>query len=144
MQTPDYIEAFIGWKGLLADQDGRLFSPRGDEWPAGEPFVAACDRNEEHTPPHPRCSCGIYATDTFETLRDNGYHWQEPDPGEQWVICEVSLWGDLRKGAIGYRTHLAYPKTVYVPAHMFATGSAVRDRYGIPMRFIDRFTGEEY
>ena len=144
MTTPDYIEPFIGWKGLLADSDGRLYSPAvHTEWPAREPLVAKCDRSDSHMPPHPQCSCGVYALDTFETLRRHGYNWQEAaEPGERWVIVEVNLWGEVRKGQVGFRTHLAYPKTVYVPAHIYAIGNAIRLRYGVPLRFIDRFTGE--
>jgi hypothetical protein len=144
MTAPDYSCPFVGWKGLLADGDGRLYSPAiHTEWPAGEALTAKCNLGKAHTPPHPKCSCGVYAVDTFESLRQHGYSWQEArQPGQRWVIVEVNLWGNVRKGQIGLRTHLAYPKTVYVPAYLYAIGNAVRLRYGIPLRFIDRFTGE--
>jgi hypothetical protein len=110
------------------------------EWPVGEPLVAVCDLGANHVPPHPKCSCGVYALDTFETLKVNGYNWADHDEAEHWLIAEVNLWGGLRKGQVGYRTHKAYPKTVYVPAYLWAIGNAVRQRY-VPMRFIDRFSG---
>ena len=141
MRTPDYSQPFVGWKGLLADREGRLRSPRGTEWPAGEPLVAECDRDPRHVPPHPRCSCGLYTLDSFETLKAHGYNWSLHGEGEQWLVAEINLWGELRKGLVGFRAGKAYPRAIYVPAYLFAVGNAVRERYGVPMRFIDRFTG---
>jgi hypothetical protein len=62
------------------------------------------------------------------------------DDDEQCVIAEVNLWGDPRKGRVGYRCHKAHPRTIYVPVYLYAPGNAVRRQYGVPLRFID-FTG---
>jgi hypothetical protein len=146
MTTPDYSKPFVGWKGLHATHDGRLFSPRGDEWPAGHAFVATC-ANERHEPPVARCSCGIYAVDSFETLRAHDYHWEQEGDDEAigryvWVVAEINLWGEVRKGRVGFRASKAYPKKVYVPAHKHMPGLAVKERYGCRLGLINRFTGE--
>lgn len=139
-KSPDFIEPFVGWKGLLADDAGGLWSPSLETaWPAGEPLVATCPHSK-HTPPVASCSCGIYAVKSFEDLREHRYNWQATD-GRIWVVAEVSLWGRLRPGQIGYRAQFAYPKTVYVPAHKLRLGARIRERYGTPSRLIDRFTG---
>jgi hypothetical protein len=143
---------FVGWKGLVARPDGRLSSPsREAEWPPRKPLVAECDRD-----PHSafaRCSCGIYATKSFEDLKKNSYNWNDTSipwlpawtsPTEElvWVVAEVKLWGEIRRGTIGYRAQYAYPKTVYVPGHKWELGRRICDLYGCRLRFIDRFTGE--
>ena len=78
---------------------------------------------------------------SFEDLHAHGYNWGETEAGKVWVVAEVSLWGRVRPGRIGYRAQLAYPKKVYVPAHKLPLGVRIRDRYGVPIRMIDRFSG---
>jgi hypothetical protein len=139
---------FVGWKGLLARPDGRLCSPRYEaEWPPRQPLVAECDRET----PFARCSCGIYATKSFKDLKTNAYNWNDTSffaylSGSAhelvWVVAEVKLWGEVRRGAIGYRAQYAYPKTIYVPGHKWELGRLICDLYGCRLRFIDRFTGE--
>jgi hypothetical protein len=124
-KAPDYTQAFRGWKGCVADREGRLFSPaRRVEWPAGEPLVAECDLAASHVPPHPRCSCGIYAASTLEALRAAGYNWSDHDHDEQWVIVEVNLWGELLlrpRLPLGSRergpSEVRHPDAVYRPLH---------------------------
>jgi hypothetical protein len=150
VQLPDYIEPFIGWKGLLANPDnGQLCSPRGHHWPTGEAFVARCDLAGSHEPPHPKCSCGIYAVETLATLIRKGYSWSEQgflDPrkpdSQLWVVAEVKLWGEVRPGAIGFRTHKAYPAMVYVPAHRWRIGQRVADLYDCRLGYYEPFSGE--
>ena len=140
-KSPDFIEPFVGWKGLRADDEGNLWSPSLETlWPTGEPLMATCTRNE-HTPPITSCSCGIYAVNSFEDLRERRYNWGEAADGRIWVVAEVSLWGRLRPGQIGYRAQFAYPETVYVPGHKLRLGARIGERYGVPIRVIDRFTG---
>ena len=138
MTVPDLIEPFVGWKGLLADARGVLFSPRGDEWPPNQPMVA--DKK-----PSAGNGNGIYAVIDFESLKKNAYNWRAATemPGEKhvWVIAQVALWGDVRKGVIGYRAEFAYPNKVYVPAQQLLLGRVIRDRYGCALARIDRFTG---
>jgi hypothetical protein len=148
-KTPErrYVP-FIGWKGLLASPDGRLRSPsRETDWPSRQPLVAECDRDTSFA----RCTCGIYATKTFEDLKKNSYNWNDLSaPGwsasrpsdDVWVVAEVKLWGEVRRGAIGYRAEYAYPKTIYVPGQKWQLGRRICSLYGCNLKFIDRFTGE--
>jgi hypothetical protein len=142
---------FVGWKGLLAHPDGRLCSPRfAVDWPPRQPLVAECDRET----PFARCTCGIYATKTFEDLKANSYnfdatvgfrsHSPRMSPSDElvWVVAEVKLWGEVRRGTIGYRAQKAYPKTVCVPGHKWELGRLISRLYDCNLRFIDRFTGE--
>jgi hypothetical protein len=141
--SPDYLEPFIGWKGLIANPStGMLCSPRGDHWPPRERFGAECDRG--HVPPSANCSCGVYAVKTFEELRGNGYNWEEVplDENGVWVVAQIKLWGQVRRGRIGYRAQYAYPQKVYVPAHKLTLGRTIKQRYGCAIGVIDRFTGE--
>jgi len=135
MKTPDFIEPFVGWKGLLADDQGRLFSPIDhEEWPAGEPMVA--DRV-----PEARNSNGIYAVKTYESLKENQYHWQNEPNGKVWVLAELNLWGSIRRGQIGYCAEFAYPRKIWVSPRQNKIGRLIRGRYDVPLGLIDRFTG---
>jgi hypothetical protein len=139
--SPDYLEPFVGWKGLVAKPSGALFSPRGDEWPARERFEAQCP--EPHKPADARCHCGVYAVRSFEELKRERYNWHEAlDREGIWVVAEVRLWGQIRRGTIGYRAQFAYPGKVYIPAHKLAFGRRVRERYGCQIGIIDRFSGD--
>lgn len=151
-KTPDFVEPFVGWKGLIADSDGSLHSPMGDAvWPAREALVAECTAGNDHRPPAARCHCGIYAVDSFETLQQYGYNWQEvgyPGSGHAdhprgvWVIAEIKLWGDIREGRIGWRAEYAYIESVHVPATKWKLGRTIGARYKCAVKLIDRFTGE--
>jgi hypothetical protein len=57
------------------------------------------------------------------------------------VVAEVKLAGRVRRGQIGYRAQLAYPKKVYVPATRLVLGKGIKDRYGCAIGVIDRFSG---
>ena len=143
-RPPDYLAPFIGWKGLVVKPDtGALLSPaRRVEWPARERFEATCSKG--HATPSARCTCGVYAVRSFEELAKAHYNWDEflPDADEVWVVAEIKLWGQIRKGAIGYRAQFGYPKRVYVPGHKLALAQKIRQRYGCAIGVIDRFTGE--
>jgi hypothetical protein len=142
VKTPDYVEPFLGWKGLLADKEGGLWSPSFETlWPVGKPLLAQC-KNKSHKPPVTGCACGIYALKTFEQLRDDGYNWsQQRDDGKVWVLAELALYGEVRKGQIGWRASKAAVQKVYVPAHKLPLGAVIKRRYGVSLGMIDRFTG---
>jgi hypothetical protein len=91
-----------------------------------------------------KCSCGIYAVKTFEELRGNHYNWEKLPLDEDgvWVVAEIKLWGQIRRGLIGYRAQYAYPQKVYVPAHKLTLARTIKQRYGCAIGVIDRFTGE--
>lgn len=152
-KSPDYIEPFVGWKGLIANPDGSLHSPMGDaEWPAREAHVAACAAGNAHDPPAVDCHCGIYAVKSFEALREHGYNWHEVGypggdywrefPRGVWVNAEIRLWGNVRKGQIGWRAQFAYIESVHVPASKWKLGKTIGTRYRCKVNLIDRFTGE--
>ena len=141
-KAPDLIEPFLGWKGLLADDEGGLWSPQNVTfWPVGEPLLAKC-HNKRHSPPVTGCMCGVYAVKTYEDLRRDSYNWGESKNGNSWVLAQVALYGKVRKGAIGWRASKAAPQRVYVPAHKIPLGIKIRDRYGVDLGVIDRFTGK--
>jgi len=145
-KSPDLIEPFLGWKGLLADEEGGLWSPIvataaiDAPWPVGEPLLATC--TQKHAPPAKGCGCGIYALKTFEELRDKRYNWGATEDGKVWVVAEVALYGDVRRGHIGWRASKAAPQRVYVPAHQLPLGVLIKRRYGVSVGVIDRFTGK--
>lgn len=139
--APDFSAPFIGWKGLLADDAGNLYSPRGDKWPVGKPLIAEC-HNPQHVPPVKNCGCGVYAVNSFENLRYHGYNWGESQDGKVWVLAEIAMYGDVIPGAIGCRALKAAPQKVYVPGWKLKLGAQIRRLYGVDLGVIDRFTGE--
>jgi hypothetical protein len=142
--APDLIEPFTGWKGLLADAEGGLWSPQISTtfWPVGEPLVAKCN-HKSHRPPVEGCMCGIYAVKTFEDLMKDGYNWgQKTRDGRVWVVAEVALYGQVRRGAIGWRASHAAPQAIYVSGMNLPLGTLIRKRYGVDLGMIDRFTGK--
>ena len=147
MKTPDLIDPFVGWKGLLADDAGSLFSPAvPTAWPARKRLVAECNVNKSHKPPVKSCGCGIYAVKSFDDLKENGYNiWEERAfRGESgvWVVARIALWGEVVEGLIGYRAQYAYPKKIYVPADKLKLAALIRERYGVKVGIIDRYTGK--
>ena len=145
--TPMYPGTFTGWKGLLANEEGRLWSPQhGDfEWPSFKRAEAEC--NKSHAPGSAGCSCGIYAVKSLEALLDSGYNWEPPRERRDrglciTVIAKLNMWGEMQKGSIGFRAPYAYPEKIYVGglAGLKFSG-AIRRRYGVTVTVIDRFTG---
>ena len=148
-KAPDLIEPFVGWKGLLADPAGSLFSPAVETpWPARKRLIAECRNNKRHKPPVKSCACGIYAVKTFDDLKEHRYNvdsqalWSIIGEEIVWVVARVALWGDVAEGAIGYRAQYAYPKKVYVPPNSLKLGALIRERYGVRVGIIDRYTGK--
>ena len=155
MAAPDLIEPFIGWKGLLADPKGGLWSPQQTtRWPVGKPLIAKCLNHPKiHKPPVASCGCGIYAVKTFEDLKHHRYNWggpisinvpTYPEETEEkvWVLAEVALYGEVVPGRIGWRASKAAPQVVYVSAMNIPLGGLIRKRYGVDLGLIDRFTGK--
>lgn len=149
-----YGEAFLGWKGLLADEEGDLWSPsRQTKWPVGRWLRAKCDR-PGHIPPVKSCGCGVYAVKTYDDLKAHHYHFQGPvggimsalgstdETGKVWVLAEVALKGEVVPGAIGYRAQKACIQTIWVPMHKLTLGHKIADRYGADLGVIDRWSGK--
>src|SRR2546421_2069853 len=74
VETPDYVEPFIGWRVWLVAEDGDLIRLRSVvfnvPWRVREPIVADCLRRRinllpwrqqaAHPAPTAQCDCGIY------------------------------------------------------------------------------------
>ena len=86
--------------------------------------------------------CGIYALRDFEGLKTHGYNWGGTQDGKTWVLVEIAMYGQVRRGAIGWRASKAAVQTVYVPATKLPLGKLIRDRYGVDLGMIDRFRGD--
>ena len=139
--APDSFGTLTGWKGLLANSAGSLFSPNRTPWPAMEKLAAEC-AHKGHTPPVKSCGCGVYACKTFDDLKAHGYNLGWSDDKMLWVVARLDMWGGYGEGAIGFRTQFAYPKKVFVPASHLKLGSLIRERYGVRIGIIDRYTGK--
>ena len=139
-KAPDFFGTHTGWKGLLANSAGSLFSPMLTPWPEREEMAAAC--GHKHTPPAKGCSCGIYACKTFADLKANGYNVGYTANKMLWVVAKLDMWGRYAEGNIGFRMQFAYPKKVFVPASDLKLGSLIRERYGVKIGIIDRYTGK--
>jgi hypothetical protein len=138
--APDSFGTLAGWKGLLANSAGSLFSPNRTAWPEREKLAAEC-AHKGHVPPVKHCGCGIYACKTFADLKAHGYNIGNYE-GMLWVVAKLDMWGGYGEGAIGFRTQFAYPKKVFVPASHLRLGALIRERYGCQIGIIDRYTGK--
>ena len=129
--APDFFEPTIGWRAWLVVQtpDGMrlssvlyptLWTPRREEVAVCRPDAHGRDPGDPapHAAPHPRCSCGIYATKNPE--RATSYFQGEgrgPIKPLFRVMGTVSLWGTVIEGAQGYRASHAYPQRLYIPVN---------------------------
>jgi len=107
MTAPDYISPMVGYRVWQWDATG-LKSLNGIEWHPGEAFTAQCKTQGCHEPPESNCTCGVYASKSFNHLRRIGYT-QERIHGEVW------LWGTVVEHEDGWRAQFAYPKNFLVP-----------------------------
>ena len=106
--APDFMEPLCAYRAWEF-RDGRLLSLNGVEWKPGEAMVAKCKFFEcSHTPPSPRCTCGIYAGKNLEHLVEINY-------AQMGIHGEVDLWGKVMECDLGYRAQYAYPKYFVVP-----------------------------
>ena len=86
-----------------------------------------------HNEPMLGCRCGIYATSDRAHLVALGYH--RYHEGEMVVIGEVLLWGVVIEATHGWRAQYAYPKSLEVPYEIARLALALRDEYGVRVRF---------
>lgn len=133
MQAPDYVEPIVGWRlWHVVERQGalRLCSPLYRTlWVPRQEMVAACRRGVEsrvlsirpgvrrHSPPHARCSCGIYASRTPDQAAAYlSRLFRQPEDVLHRVIGHVSLWGTVVECERGWRASHAYPARICVPA----------------------------
>ena len=115
--APDYADAILGWRlWSLVPQgyDWRLRSVVvSNVWRPGAELVATCNQDPHrvaHHSPHLQCTCGIYATDDPESVRE--YVGMGLFPR---VLGQVALWGTVVECEHGWRAQRAYPSRLYVP-----------------------------
>ncbi len=115
--APDLIVPIKGFRLWRVVGDA-LFSlstvgdPHLVYWQPGRPHAAICGLGQGHRPPHPSCTCGIYASRTAERvaldlvahLRTQGIPVQSA-----FAIGPVKLWGRVCEHEHGWRAEYAYP-----------------------------------
>jgi hypothetical protein len=131
VEAPDYFEPTVGWRAWLVVQtpDGlrlssvlypTLWPPRQEEVAVCRPAASGRDPHDPppHAAPHPRCSCGIYATKTPDRATSY-FHGEGRGPIKPLfrVMGTVSLWGTIIEGELGYRASHAYPQRLYIPVN---------------------------
>lgn len=169
MHAPDYVESILGWRlWHVVERQGalRLCSPLYRTlWVPRQEMVAACRRGVEsrvlsirpgvrrHSPPHGRCSCGIYASRTPDQAAAYlSRLFRQPEDVLHRVIGHVSLWGTVVECERGWRASHAYPARIFVPAPQRRGLSFLRSRrlffspeeialaladYGVPVEIVD-------
>jgi hypothetical protein len=140
--APDYIEPFIGWRawGVAETSSGIYLVSHGSTiWPWREPLLAVCDRNS-HQPPHPNCTCGIYA------LANGDFPYYDYDAGGgpfgYPVFGQVALYGTVVRGTRGYRAEKARPVELYLAHRHWRFARPLRDAYGVPVQLTNPFPKE--
>ena len=111
MSIPDYISPVVAYRVWQWDDAG-IRSLNGERWHPGKPLAAGCkaaSRHAEvvrgtHDTPQADCTCGVYATKSFDHLHRTGYDLRG--------ICgAVWLWGTVVEHKFGWRAQFAYPKS---------------------------------
>src|SRR5437870_3619877 len=119
MNIPDYISPVIGYRVWQWRRRHRIRSLNGERWHPGDPLAAGCkaaSRHAEvvrgtHDTPQADCTCGVYATKSFDHLHRTGYDLRG--------ICgAVWLWGTVVEHKFGWRAQCAYPKNFVLPLSM--------------------------
>ena len=124
MNVPDYIAPIVGYRAWQWNCTGwnphsaPLKSFNDEWWSPGRAIAATCNAsfgwgparvaevvNQRHEAPHTGCTCGIYATRSFDQLRDLGYL-------RRGIRGEIYLWGKVIEHESGWRAQFAYPKTL--------------------------------
>ena len=114
MKIPDLISPIVGHRVWRWDAAG-LRSLNGKRWHPRQPLAAKCgarNAHEAHEVPQTDCTCGVYAAKNIEHLRQLGYEGRG-------IRGEVHLWGAVVEHELGWRAQFAYPKTLFLPPHLF-------------------------
>jgi hypothetical protein len=125
-----HTEAIVGWRVWnLADDPtyGLLLIPAGsgggEAWWPGYPQKARCSlpwfmrlgKGGSHEAPDPRCTCGLYATQSLEVFERPRPAWPPPP-----VVGTVSMWGRVVEHRLGWRSQFAYPARLRLVCSMCA------------------------
>ena len=150
MSIPDYISPIVGYRTWLWDNVG-LRSLCGERWHPGRVLAARCraaavvgtiagraEGDDAHDAPQPNCTCGVYASKSFEHLHTTKY-------ARCGLYGEVNLWGTVVEHEQGWRTQFAYPKSLYLPPDTLPHSSApIQDRLrGLIAYGINIFVGDD-
>jgi hypothetical protein len=150
VSIPDLLSSITGYRVWTWDSTG-LKSLSAKRWHPGQALAARCRAstvvgtiaggteaaNDTHDAPEANCTCGIYATKTFDHFRGAGYE-------RYGIHGEVNLWGKIVEHELGYRAQFAYPRNLVIPPDTLPHSSApIRDRlrglvaYGINIFLAD-------
>lgn len=137
MRVPDAIEPAVGFR-VWQVIGGILHSfNQGMRWEPNMVAEAYC-KFQDHEPPVANCRCGIYAAANFNRLFEMGYTKTEgmwsADAGELLVAGQVSLWGTIIPGQLGWRAQYAYPKKLLVPYNKWKVAKELAETYNIPFK----------
>lgn len=104
---PDRISPIVGYR-VWNWHATKLSSLNRMAWRPGRALIAKC-RTTDHEAPVDHCSCGVYATKSYQ-------HLQQIIPVGAFVHGEVYLWGTVVEHDAGYRAQFAYPKSLVLPS----------------------------
>jgi hypothetical protein len=139
MQVPDAIEPAIGYRVWKVDNNRLCSLIHHTLWLPYERMQADC-RVRAHTGvPVESCSCGFYATATFNSLFDMGYTGAAglfaSGPDNVYVIAgTVKMWGKIIPGTKGWRAEFVYPEKLLIPYSLIKLGKVLSDEYGVPFK----------
>jgi hypothetical protein len=106
---PDYISPIVAYRVWNWDAN-QLWSLNGEAWLPGRGLTAKC-RKTDHESPADGCSCGVYATKSYQ-------HLQQIITVGAFVHGEVYLWGKVVEHDAGYRAQFAHPKSLVLPSNI--------------------------
>jgi hypothetical protein len=169
--APDTLEPFVGWRVWdVVELDGRLrlcSLSFWTIWVPGQATGAVCRRALvdlhrsgilDHPAPHPRCTCGIYATARASHVLTYARQFRRRADAAHRIAGRVRLWGTVVECEGGWRGELAYPAALFVPTgrrRRWRSGriappgrpvervaDGLRD-YGVPVEIVDCATDRE-
>ena len=134
---PDKFGTEVGWRGwrveVRHDQPLLYSVIHKIAWPPNTPMEAYCGKS--HTPPAPRCMCGLYAARSLEHLCEIAYH-------THGALGEVHLWGTVVPGQLGWRAQYGYPSRLFVPHTAWRLVEPLQKTYGVPVKLINPYNPE--
>lgn len=140
-----YVLAWRQW-GVVSHRGGTLRLTALTQraiWPPRGRLVAECPAGQvqQHLPPEPGCSCGIYAVKNGSEfhphmLRSN-IVWRGSAESVPWVVGKVALWGRVLEFTDGFRAQYAYPYVLWSAGLTAGERIALGDAYGVEVYELD-------